>query len=175
MLSANIAFAEVVQTQSPIYTDDIGRMHFLGKGGYSSVRPIQMGEAYSNAVDNAVIKYSNQKSEVEKNVTKVKEETQKTTEDLKKEVNEDFKFSSERVQNAETDITKVIKEKPVALPNAQKTSFSAQKAPMDASKFQGNSTNIPSGVNDSKTIYTDDLGRLHFFGKGNLIKESEVK
>lgn len=27
------------------------------------------------------------------------------------------------------------------------------------------------GVNESKTIYTDDLGRLHFFGKGNIIKE----
>ena len=31
---------------------------------------------------------------------------------------------------------------------------------------------IPCGgrVNASKTMYTDDLGRLHFFGKGNLVK-----
>lgn len=30
---------------------------------------------------------------------------------------------------------------------------------------------VPANVNDSKTIYTDDLGRLHFFGKDNIIKE----
>jgi hypothetical protein len=28
-----------------------------------------------------------------------------------------------------------------------------------------------SGVNESKTIYTDDLGRLHFFGKANQFKD----
>ena len=28
-----------------------------------------------------------------------------------------------------------------------------------------------SGVNSSKTMYKDGIGRLHFFGKGNIIKE----
>ncbi|MCQ2743263.1 MAG: hypothetical protein MJ230_00505 [bacterium] len=31
-------------------------------------------------------------------------------------------------------------------------------------------TGADAGVNDSKSIYTDDLGRLHFFGKGSLVK-----
>ena len=28
-----------------------------------------------------------------------------------------------------------------------------------------------SGVNSSKTMYKDGIGRLHFFGKGNIIKD----
>lgn len=31
-------------------------------------------------------------------------------------------------------------------------------------------TGADSGVNDTKSIYTDDLGRLHFFGKGSLFR-----
>lgn len=31
-------------------------------------------------------------------------------------------------------------------------------------------TGADSGVNDSKSIYTDGLGRLHFFGKGSLFR-----
>ena len=31
-------------------------------------------------------------------------------------------------------------------------------------------TGADSGVNDSKSIYTDGLGRIHFFGKGSLFK-----
>ena len=45
---------------------------------------------------------------------------------------------------------------------------------MDASaSFGQGATNLSpnSGVNNSKTIYTDDLGRLHFFGKNNIIRE----
>ena len=43
---------------------------------------------------------------------------------------------------------------------------------MDASApFGYGMTNINSGVNESKTIYTDDLGRLHFFGRANQIRE----
>ena len=48
----------------------------------------------------------------------------------------------------------------------------SKKEGLDPSYHKGYSTNIPSaGVNDSKTIYTDDLGRLHFFGKGNVVKD----
>ena len=52
-VTAGAAMADTViqQTQSPIYTDDIGRSHFLGRGGYSTVRTLQMGEAYSSAVN----------------------------------------------------------------------------------------------------------------------------
>lgn len=31
-------------------------------------------------------------------------------------------------------------------------------------------TGADAGVNDSKSIYTDGLGRLHFFGKGSLFR-----
>lgn len=34
-------------------------------------------------------------------------------------------------------------------------------------------TGADSGVNDSKSIYTDDLGRIHFFGKGSLFRSKK--
>jgi len=34
-------------------------------------------------------------------------------------------------------------------------------------------TGTGSGVNESKSIYTDGLGRLHFFGKGSRIKTAD--
>lgn len=75
--------------------------------------------------------------------------------------------------SSEKKITDVIKEPELRTPAASfKSSFSANKEPKDASSLYGfGATNIPSGVNDSKTIYTDDLGRLHFFGKANQIRE----
>lgn len=178
ILTTATVSAEVIQTQSPIYKDDIGRMHFMGKGGYSSIRPMQMGEACSGAVNEAVDKYSNAKSELEAQAKQAKEDAQKAVADAEKraeqiqrEVEDGFEFTTSKAKQAETDITNVIKEKPVVPASSFKSSYSAQKAPLDASRHQGYNTNIPAGVNDSKTIYTDELGRLHFFGKGNIIKE----
>lgn len=72
----------------------------------------------------------------------------------------------------EIDITNVIKEKPEVPASRHKSTFSYEKGKMDASSFYGQGgTNIPAGVNESKTMYTDNLGRLHFFGKGNIIKD----
>ena len=52
VLSAGFAYADTVQQiQSPIYKDDIGRSHFLGKGGYSTTRHLQMQEAGAAAVN----------------------------------------------------------------------------------------------------------------------------
>jgi len=34
-------------------------------------------------------------------------------------------------------------------------------------------TGASSGVNDTKSIYTDDLGRIHFFGKGSLFRTNK--
>ena len=82
VIATSSALAEV---QSPIYTDDIGRAHFLGRGGYSSVRSVQMGEAYSGAVNEAVDKYSNAKSELEAQARQAKEDAQKAAEDAAKE------------------------------------------------------------------------------------------
>ena len=80
-------------------------------------------------------------------------------------------------QDVETDITKVIKERtdiPVSSKTKMSTTTEERKMDPSASFGQG-STYLQgvgnSGVNNSKTIYTDDIGRLHFFGKGNLIRE----
>ena len=148
LISANLVSAEttIQQIQSPIYTDDIGRAHFLGKGGYSSVRHLDMGAAQADAIN-----------EVSKDMQKASDEIKKT------------------VDAVETDITKVIKEKnEVPVANKAKASFSTEDRQMDPSAtFGRGATYLPSsGVNNSKTIYTDDIGRLHFFGKGNLIKDS---
>lgn len=147
ILSTCIAMADntIQQIQSPIYTDDIGRSHFLGKGGYSSVRHIDMGAAQADAIN-----------EVSRNMQKVEQKTKET------------------INNVETDITKVIKERnDVPVSSKTKASFTTDERKMDPSaSFGQGATYLPSsGVNESKTIYTDDLGRLHFFGKGNLIKE----
>ena len=135
---------------STIYTDDLGRMHFMGKGGYSGVRSMQNMEMQSNVVNDAVNKYSN----IEQNTNNNKKEIVNT------------------VEQKDVDITSVIKEKPVVPAASYKSSYTYEKGKMDATTPYGYSnTNIPSGVNDSKTIYTDELGRLHFFGKANQIKE----
>ena len=136
VLSAGLAFAEV---QSPIYTDGIGREHFLGRGGYSGVRRMQMNEAQANLVNDAVNEFSQKEESLQK----------------------------------EPNITDVIKEKEYVPAASHKSTFSSEKGKLDASRPYGyGSTNLPtSGVNDSKTIYTDDLGRLHFFGKANQIRE----
>lgn len=141
IISTGIVMAEttIQQIQSPIYTDDIGRSHFLGRGGYSSVRHLEMGEAQAAAVNEVA------------NTTKKTEK-----------------------QNVDTDITNVIKERTdIPVSSKTKVNFTSEDRKMDPSaSFGHGATYLPnSGVNESKTIYTDDLGRLHFFGKGNLVKE----
>lgn len=143
LASVSSAFA----TDSTIYTDNLGRMHFMGKGGYSGVRQMQMGEMQAGAVNDAVEKLSRETNEVSEQV-------------------------EETIKKTETDITSVIKEKPSITPATYKSTYSYQKGGMDASNPYGYAgTNIPAGVNDSKTIYTDGLGRLHFFGKDSQIKD----
>ena len=149
VISIGAAFADtsIQQIQSPIYTDDIGRSHFLGRGGYSAVRTTQMNQVQTDFVNDAVNDFSNRKPD-------------KAVENDK--------------SSAETNITDVIKErKDVPVSSKTKATFSSVESKMDPSaSFGKGATYIPSsGVNESKTIYTDDLGRLHFFGKGNIIKE----
>ena len=144
--ATTFAFANttVQQIQSPIYMDNLGRSHFMGRGGYSSVRSMQMGEAYSSAIN-----------EVSENTPK--------KQDL---INE----SSNSIQ---TDITEVVnKRNDVPVSTKSKVTFTTEDRKMDPSAtFGQGATYLPSGVNNSKTIYTDDIGRLHFFGKGNVIRE----
>jgi hypothetical protein len=152
-LTINTTFAEI---QSPIFTDDIGRSHFLGRGGYSTVRQINMQGVEANAVNDAINYHSNKMT---KEVESVENEVVKDIEDTKKSL--------------ETDITNVIKEKTtVPVSSKGKATYTPEMRKLDASaQFGQGMTNLNSGVNDSKTIYTDDLGRLHFFGRANQIKE----
>ena len=145
--SAAIAETSIQQIQSPIYTDDIGRSHFLGRGGYSAVRHTQMNQVQADFVNDAVNDFSNKKQSAQADSNK---------------------------KTDEPNITDVIKErKDIPVSSKTKASFSSEGSKMDPSAtFGKGATYLPtSGVNESKTIYTDDLGRLHFFGKGNLIKE----
>lgn len=149
LFSSCVVMAEttVQQIQSPIYTDDLGRSHFLGKGGYSSVRHIQMEQTQSDLVNSAA-------NDLSKKPAKTSEKNYMGT--------------------TEKNITDVINESSnVPVSSKTKATFSAQERPMDSSAPFGNgATCLPeSGVNNSKTIYTDELGRLHFFGKGNIVKE----
>lgn len=165
IITTGVAFADTVQQiQSPIYTDDIGRSHFLGKGGYSTVRHIQMGEANAAAVNEAVNNLS-------------KKDTQTNVENSVNEVKENLQKAEDKVQNAvdktEINILDVIKEKQnVPVSTKAKASFTSEQQKMDTSApFGKGNTNLSSGVNESKTLYTDEIGRLHFFGKGNIVKE----
>ena len=140
-ITSQIAMADI---QSPIYTDGIGRSHFLGKGGYSSVRSMDMSGAYASAVD-----------------------------EVANEVKETQKQVKENLEQTETDITNVIKERPEVPVSSKKASFTSETRQMDpTASFGHGATYLPgSSLNNSKTIYTDDIGRVHFFGKGNIIKE----
>ena len=133
-----------VNANSTIYTDDIGRMHFMGKmSGYNEIKQTKNNILYDKTVNEAVDKYSQKE-----NIVK------------------------DSVKNTEQDITSVIKERTDVPTSNYKSSFSFEKGKMDASNHYGiGGTNIQSGVNDSKTIYKDEIGRLHFFGKANQIRE----
>lgn len=166
LLALILGFAMTTSTvlaeiQSPIYTDDIGRSHFLGRGGYSTVRQLQMQETQANFVNDAVNKYSSQKDTALNKSQNIEKTTEATNENL---------------QNADIDITKVINEKAEKPVARQKATFSSEKRNLDPSAPYGyGNTYLPSGVNESKTLYTDELGRLHFFGKANKITETSVE
>lgn len=67
---------------------------------------------------------------------------------------------------AETEVSKeesVVPEEPVS-------EYTFKKGKMDVSQKDNGEIEV-RGVNNSKTIYTDDLGRLHFFGKGSITRD----
>ena len=147
---------------STIYTDDVGRMHFMGKGGYSGVRNLQMQEMQAGAVNQAAQEISRTQREVEERIIETQQE------------------AANQYSRQEKNVLDVIKEKDVKPTGSFKSTYTPEQRKMDATSPYGyGSTNIhdkkvrdaASGVNNSKTMYTDDIGRIHFFGKGNIIKE----
>ena len=85
LIATTTLCANAASLDGTIYTDDIGRMHFMGKGNYSGVRTMQNYEMQAGAINDAVDKYSRTKEEVKKEVV-------------------------ETVDRTESDITSVIKE-----------------------------------------------------------------
>ena len=69
--------------------------------------------------------------------------------------------------------TNVIKKQNEVPVSSKKATFTSETRPMDPSaSFGHGGTYLPSSsLNNSKTIYTYDIGRVHFFGKGNIIKD----
>ena len=90
------------------------------------------------------------------------------------QVNRTQKQVKENLNAQEANITDVIKENTtVPVSSRTKATFSSEERKMDPSaSFGYGATYLPgSNLNNSKTIYTDDIGRVHFFGKGNIINE----
>jgi hypothetical protein len=118
IFSVGMSFAD---TQSTIYNN--ASSSFWDRGGYSSVRPLQMQEAQSSVINDAMTEYSNIKNDTRARVRS-------------------YKDSSEVPSSYQTD-----------------------------GSYDDDLYGYSSGVNNSKTIYTDSLGRLHFFGKANQFKD----
>ena len=72
--------------------------------------------------------------------------------------------------NYEKNVSNVARDHDEA-PNAgYKTTYTyIEKDMSDYNPYTG----ADAGVNDSKSIYTDDLGRLHFFGKGSHFRTNK--
>lgn len=135
---------------STIYVDEIGRLHFLGKDPGSKANYTQQMGNFNNPeqkdLTNIIYKNEQNQEQAVKNIENTVDETKKQAEETK-------------VNSVEHT-------------NKSKGSFTFSKGSMDASNpYTYGNTNIERGVNNSKTIYTDDLGRKHFFNKANQIKE----
>lgn len=91
--------------------------------------------------------------------TKTEKTVEETTEEIKK-----------TTDSAEKNVSSISGKYDEA-PNAgYKTKYTyIEKDMSDYNPYTGTG----SGVNDSKSIYTDGLGRLHFFGKGSKIKTTD--
>ena len=156
--SMSAAFAEDV-----IYTDDLGRMHFLGRGGYSSVRKIQMDEVQSNVVNDAVNKYSNEEDSVFKPLNPESGEVPASVQETAPA--SDVQPAADEKQIPE--LKDVIKEKPTVNSSKHKSSFTFKKGTMDASNpYSYGSTNIPDKTRYEKDKEDFEAQKARFFGAG---------
>lgn len=160
-----------------IYTDDLGRMHFLGRGGYSSVRKIQMDEAQAGVVNDAVNKYS---APSEESVFKPLDS------ESSKEVPAAIQQKEEAVPPADAQIQPPVKEEATAAPALRdaiqekqtvnkakhKSSFTFKKGTMDASNpYSYGSTNIPDKTRYEKDKEDFEAQKARFFGEPGMYRE----
>ena len=142
ILSAIIISTTAAMAYSTVYTDEIGRHHFLGKDPGSKAAQSQYAD-----LNNSKTKEFNSVNFKDQELNKEYTPSDKFKKSL---------FNKNEETNANTDNTKPIAEKsaPAKYDYKDKTPFSFDRTRYDR-----------SGVNDSKTIYTDDIGRTHFFTK----------
>lgn len=149
-LAAFCASTICAMAHSTIYVDEIGRLHFLGKDPGSKANYTQQLENFNNPQ--------------QKDLTNIIYKNQQTQEKSVKNIENTVGETGRKIE--ETKVNSVEHT------NKSKGSFTYNKGSMDASNpYSFGNTNIERGVNSSKTIYTDDLGRKHFFNKANQIKE----
>ncbi len=152
----------VYAAESTIYTDDIGRMHFMGKeAGYSGMPAMRGQQAQTKMINETAKEFSKEQQQ----------EFSRQKEELSRQQKEVIQEQQNYTNKTQRNILDVIEESKGTTPKSQhKSVYTGEKEALDASNPYGYSTNIKNGVNDAKTIYTDDIGRLHFFGKDSKVK-----
>ncbi len=173
MMSCSISsvFAEDV-----IYTDDLGRMHFLGRGGYSSVRKIQMDEAQAGVVNDAVNKYS---APEEESVFKPLDSDSSGEVPAAVQQKEPVSPADAQVQPPATEeasaLRDVIKEKQTVNKSSHKSSFTFKKGTMDASNpYSYGSTNIPDKTRYEKDKEDFETQKARFFGEQGIYQKDHT-
>lgn len=151
LIAFTSAFMAQAMAEPTIYTDGIGRLHFLGKDP-GSARRLDPAEAnkYANP---AQMEFTN-------TIFKGGETTETVT-------TQTVSDNSEVTSTSETKVS-------TKRENKSKGAFTFNKGSMDASDpYTFGNTNLTTpaptvqSTSNAKKIYTDELGREHFFGKTN--------
>lgn len=151
LIGLTSAFMAQAMAEPTIYTDGIGRLHFLGKDPGSAKR---LDAAEANKFANpAQMEFTNT---IYKGTQTAESETVTT---------QTVSNDSDAADKAETKVS-------TKRENKSKGAFTFNKGAMDASDpYTYGNTNISTPAVENKTnnkkIYTDELGREHFFGKTN--------
>lgn len=133
----------IVMAHSTIYVDEIGRLHFLGKDPGSKANYAQEIGNFDNP----------EQKELTNIIYKNPNQTTKEEQPVNNELN----------RKNDTDNS--------AKGNKSKSTYTYKKGSIDPSNpYSYGNTNIDAGVNESKSIYTDEIGRQHFLGKDNIKK-----
>ena len=165
--SVSAVFAEDV-----IYTDELGRMHFLGRGGYSSVRKIQMDEVQAGVVNDAVNKYSVPEKPVfkplDEDSNEVPASVQQDTvqpQNIESDAMPQPQAQPAAAEKSTPELRDVIEEKPTVNKTKHKSSFTFKKGTMDASNpYNYGSTNIPDKTRYEKDKADFEAQKARYFG-----------
>lgn len=143
LLIGFVATTGIVMAHSTIYVDEIGRLHFLGKDPGSKANYAQEIGNFDNP----------SQKDLTNIIYKNPEQTTKDEQPVNNEVN--------KKNNTDNSIKE----------SKAKSTYTYKKGSIDPSNpYSYGNTNIDAGVNETKSIYTDEIGRQHFLGKDNVKK-----